>query len=350
MASTARLVASAQQSRHIDIELVGPDTADVEPGQDVQFTMRVRNSEEEGVGRDVVARFTADPSLVVNDVTISDDAGAATTCEISAGVVTCTTPYVVPDERITVEIDATLAEDTPRVFAGAGPACAPHAQDLCAEAELSTGSGPAGPRGRAELAIDLPAPEFISATKLADGEADLYVGRAADFVYVVGAGTDEPVSDVTVVDPSYSPVTLVSGDDGADAVLSPGERWTYRCSAVVDRAQTADVIVNGTTESGQPARAVARLATPVLDPGVSIETAPDEADPAVLVVNIGSSELTDIVVTGRECGTEVDRGDADDDGVLDPGERWILPCLSSSGTVRVYATDPGGGAVTAVEE
>ena len=55
-------------------------------------------------------------------------------------------------------------------------------------------------------------------------------------------------------------------------------------------------------------------------------------------------------MTGRECGTEVDRGDADDDGVLDPGERWILPCRSSSGTVRVYGTDPGGGAVTAVEE
>jgi hypothetical protein len=312
--------------------------------------MRVRNTAEDAVGRDVVAHFKADPSLVINDVTIGDEAGAATTCELSTGVVTCTAPYLVPGERVTVEIDATLAEDAPRVFAGAGPACAPHAQDVCVTADLSTASSPAGPRGQVELAIDLPAPDFISATKLADGAADLYVGRSADFVYVIAAGTDDPVSDVTVVDPSCAPVTFVSGDDGADTILGPGERWTYRCSALVDRAQTADVVVNGTTASGQAARAVARLATPVLDPGVSIATAPEQDDPAVQVVNTGSSELTGIVVSGRECGPEVDRGDTDDDGVLDPGERWILPCRSSSGTVRVYGTDPGGGAVTAFEE
>ena len=73
--------------------------------------MRVRNTAEDAVGRDVVAHFKADPTLAIDDVTISDEAGAATTCEISAGVVTCTAPYLVPDERVTVVIEGTLAED-----------------------------------------------------------------------------------------------------------------------------------------------------------------------------------------------------------------------------------------------
>jgi hypothetical protein len=33
--------------------------------------------------------------------------------------------------------------------------------------------------------------------------------------------------------------------------------------------------------------------------------------------------------------------------VLDPTERWILPCEQRTGPVRVYATDQAGGAVTA---
>jgi hypothetical protein len=343
----ARLLTSSQQSREVDLELSGPDGADLQPGQQVLLTLRLRNRGVD-LAHDVVARLVPDAALRIDEVEVHDDAGMRTECAEAVGSLTCTAAYLVPAERVTIDVTATIGEDAPQVFTGSGEGCRQNGQDLCARAELIGLAGGPWQGGRSELAIDLPAPNVIGGTKTTvNGETGLYVGRHADFQYVVALGGTEAVQGVKVTDPACAPVRLVSGDDGADGVLRPGERWTYRCSALVDRSQLEDVSITATTTAGEPVVALARLATPVLDPQISVATSGTANAPAVEVVNSGDAELRGVVLDGRECERTVDRGDADEDGILDPGERWMFPCRVASGSVRVYGTDPAGGAVTA---
>jgi hypothetical protein len=343
----SRLITSSQQSRDVQIELLGPSANELQPGQDIRLTMRLRNRASD-IAREIVAELAPDAAIEINDIEVHDEAGTPTTCEQAGAVVSCTTAYLVPSERVTVDVDATIGQDAPQVFNGSGITCSPNAQDLCARADLVSLGGGSWLGQGAELAMDLPAPNVLGATKVtADSRGGLYVGRYGDFQYIVALGSDVPVQDVKVTDPSCAPVILISGDEGADAVLSAGERWTFTCSALVDLAQLAEVAVTATTADGEDVKAVARLGTRILDPELALTNGGSGDEPELEVLNSGNAELTSVVIVGRGCEAEAVRGDANDDGVLDPSERWIFPCRSASGAVRAYGTDPAGGAVTA---
>ena len=346
VSDAARQAVASKANKDVVVE-VAPPGAPPQPGQPLTVQFQVRNQSSADLARDVVTQFTPDPALNVTKITVHDDTGTATNCALAAGAINCASAYLVPSERVVVDAELGLAADAPRVYTGSGAKCAPQAQDLCLKAALVSIAG-SPVDSQIEQAIDLPAPDVMVASKVtADGSRGLYVGRYTDFLYVVALGTQAPLAKVAVADPSCGPVTFVSGDNAADTVLSPGETWVFRCSAVVDRSQQADVIVKASTGAGEPVQAVARLAEPILDPELTIDDVELEDGPGVEVLNSGDTELSAVVIDGRTCAGPVVRGDADSDNVLDPGERWAFGCRESSGAVRADGTDPAGGAVTA---
>ena len=154
-----------------------------------------------------------------------------------------------------------------------------------------------------ELASDLPNHDQLGVTKQpSDGSRALYLGRQTDFVYLVASASRQPLSHVIVSDPSCAPLRLISGDDGNDGVLGPKERWTFRCSAVADRSQLADVLVSAVTPTRRVVQALGHLSTPVLDPAIELRDPPTTGDgPALEIVNAGDSPLGDVVLDGRQC-------------------------------------------------
>lgn len=344
----ARMLRSGSAARAPIALDLGVDSAAPDPGGPIRYVMQVRNTSDDQLANHLSVRFEPDATVSVSDISVKDTAGLPTTCTRSGGEILCSTAYLVPGEVVTVQVSGLIAADTPTLFQTSGAKCSRQGQDLCARAEVASQSGVPGSTNRVELATDLPAKETLGLSKLtAEADAVLYVGEYADFTYAVVPGKTA-ASDVVVSDPSCGPTVLVSGDDGADRVLSPGERWIYRCSAVVDRSQAADVTVTAVSAAGEAIGTTGRLATPILDPALTLRTVETADDrPGIEVVNSGDAELSDVLVQGRAC-TRVDvAGDVDRDGVLDPAERWILPCENRTGPVRAYATDQAGGAVTA---
>ncbi|MEK7651752.1 MAG: hypothetical protein AAB351_00890 [Patescibacteria group bacterium] len=54
-----------------------------------------------------------------------------------------------------------------------------------------------------------------------------------------------PMSNVTMVGDTCSPITLVSGDSNADSKLDVNETWTYRCSTLLSVTHTNTVVATG---------------------------------------------------------------------------------------------------------
>lgn len=354
VAGSARILRASKPSRtEVQVELTeGPGSGAkggaLTAGGPITYTMVLRNAATQEVANQVVVKFEADPAVTVETIEVRDDAGRVTSCERGSTAVTCRAPYLVPGEEVTVVLRGRVSPGAPTLFAGSGANCAKQAQDLCAHASVVAVAGVTGALARADLATDVPATQALGLSKVAaDGSAALYAGRYADFSYVLVSSAAAPVSEVRLDDPSCNAPTLASGDDGADGVLSPGERWTYRCSAVVKRSG-AEVTMTGKGPAGEQVGVVARLATPVLDPALALRARAETGGPAVVeLVNEGDAALTAVVVEGRDCDLASASGDVDRNGSLDPGERWAVGCQQRTGPVRAYATDPAGGAVTA---
>jgi hypothetical protein len=354
-AGTARILRASKPSRtEVQLELTaaagaGAKDGALSAGGPITYTMVLRNAAPREVANQAVATFVPDPAVTIETVRVRDEAGRVTTCDRSAKAVACTAPYLIPGESVTVVLSGHIVADAPTLFTGKGPTCAQQAQDLCAHAEVLSVAGVTGALARADLATDVPATQALGLSKLAaSGSAALYVGRYADFTYVLVSSATGPVTEVKLDDPSCGAPALVSGDTGADGVLSAGEQWTYRCSAVVDRAQQADVTVSAKGPNGEAIGVVTHLATPVLDPALALEARQDAEQAQIVLVNTGDAALSAVAVQGRSCDLASASGDADRNGSLDPGERWSVSCQERSGPVRAYATDPAGGAVTAV--
>lgn len=355
VASNARILRASKPSRtEVQVELTdgrgtGTKSSALAAGGPITYTMVLRNAATQEVANQVVVKFEPDPAVTVETIEVRDDAGRVTACERGSKAVTCRAPYLVPGEVVTVVLRGHVSPGVPTLFAGSGATCAKQAQDLCAHAAVVAVSGVTGALARADLATDVPATQTLGLSKVAaDGSAALYVGRQADFSYVLVSSAAAPVTEVRLDDQSCETPALVSGDDGADGVLAPGERWTYRCSAVVNRSQQADVTMTAKGPAGEQVGVVARLTTPVLDPALALRAQAAAGGPAQIeLVNEGDASLTAVVLQGRDCDLASASGDVDRNGSLDPGERWSVGCQQRTGPVRAYATDPAGGAVTA---
>ncbi|MFA5022340.1 MAG: ice-binding family protein [Patescibacteria group bacterium] len=150
-----------------------------------------------------------------------------------------------------------------------------------------------------------------------------------------------PVTDVTMVDDTCSPLTMVSSDTNADANLDLTETWTYTCSMTLSETRTNTIVATGWANgisTTDIARATVVVGAPVVPPLIHVTKIPNPlALPAgggmvtytEKVTNPGTVALSNIRLTDDKCAdVKYIFGDTNSDSKLDPNETWTYTCQS----------------------
>jgi uncharacterized repeat protein (TIGR01451 family) len=164
-----------------------------------------------------------------------------------------------------------------------------------------------------------------------------------------------PVTNVTMVDDSCSPVNLVSGDTNSNAVLEVSETWMYTCSTTLlathTNIATATGWANGLTAT-DTASATVVVGIPLIPPLIHVTKIPNPltllAGGGIVtytetVTNPGTVALSDVTLTDDKCSpVNYISGDTNSDSRLDPTETWIYTCQSNlTSTTTNTATASG---------
>ncbi|MBC7234950.1 MAG: DUF11 domain-containing protein [Chloroflexi bacterium] len=171
-------------------------------------------------------------------------------------------------------------------------------------------------------------------------------GETVAYTCTVTNTGDVPLLDIALSDDRCPAMALSSGDGNRNGRLDVGEVWVYTCRATLNADTTNIATVSGQPgdEQGHAFAGIARVSASdsafvdVVAPAIAIAK---EATPTVLyaggrvtysltVENPGDLPLADVQLVDDRC-VEVEYlgGDADADGLLDPGEIWRYRCLSS---------------------
>jgi len=166
-----------------------------------------------------------------------------------------------------------------------------------------------------------------------------------------------PVTNVTLVDDTCSPIVFVSGDTNADKKLDVNETWTYDCfktlSATHTNVATATGWANGISAT-DVANATVVVGAPVVPPLIHVTKIPN---PLVLlsgvgmvtytekITNPGTVALSNVHLTDNKCGPmNYISGDTNNDSKLDPTETWTYTCQTKLLTTTTNTATASGDA------
>ena len=168
-----------------------------------------------------------------------------------------------------------------------------------------------------------------------------------------------PVGNVTMVDDSCSPLTLVSGDTNSDNKVDMNETWIYRCSATLAKTHTNTVVATGWANGisvSDIANSTVVVGVPVVAPLIHVTKVPSSltlgagGGPIVYsekITNPGTVALSNVNIADNKCSpTQYVSGDINSDSKLNPSETWSYTCqtnLTSTTTNTVVATGTANG-------
>jgi uncharacterized repeat protein (TIGR01451 family) len=169
---------------------------------------------------------------------------------------------------------------------------------------------------------------------------------------VWNVGGEVPLTNVTVTDDACSPVTYVSGDTNSNGQIDLGEAWKYTCTTTLAKTTTNTAIATG--HGGSQTAVATAVATVVVGssvpglpntgiapaPLINLVKVPSQLTPfpygggnvvyTYTVTNPGVVPMSGIVVADNKCApVSYVSGDANGNGVLDPGETWMYNCGSN---------------------
>lgn len=151
-----------------------------------------------------------------------------------------------------------------------------------------------------------------------------------------------PVTNITTLDDSCSPITLISGDINNDSRLDLNETWVYTCDTVLQATHTNTVTATGWANGMSAvdiASATVIVGVSIVPPLIHVTKIPSPlALPATgglvtytnKVTNPGIVPLHNVSLTDDKCGpvTYVS-GDINNDSRLDVNETWTYTCQSN---------------------
>ncbi len=154
-----------------------------------------------------------------------------------------------------------------------------------------------------------------------------------------------PVSNITMVGDTCSPIVLASGDTNANSKLEVNETWIYRCSTTLSATHTNTVTATGWA-NGISAIDIASatvivgapLAPPIIHvekvPSVSTLSAPGAVTYRYIVSNPGTAALNNVSITDDKCTGLPGRvsghpGDLNKNNLLESNESWVFSCKTN---------------------
>ncbi len=151
-----------------------------------------------------------------------------------------------------------------------------------------------------------------------------------------------PVSNVTMVGDTCSPITLVSGDTNSDTKLDLNETWTYTCSTTLTETHTNTVTATGWANgisATDIASATVVVGVPTVPPLIHVTKVPSPLTLPVgggmvtytyKITNPGTVALNRVRLTDDMCGPmKFISGDTNVDLKLDTTETWTYTCQTN---------------------
>lgn len=168
-----------------------------------------------------------------------------------------------------------------------------------------------------------------------------------------------PMTNITLVGDTCSPIVLSSGDTNGDLKLDLNETWIYTCSTTLLATHTNTVVATGHANGMtaiDAASATVVVGAPIVPPLIHITKVPN---PLTLpsgagmvtytkkVTNPGTVALSNVSVTDDKCSpiTYIS-GDTNNNSKLDITETWIYTCrtrLIQTTTNTAIATGSANG-------
>lgn len=168
-----------------------------------------------------------------------------------------------------------------------------------------------------------------------------------------------PVTNITMVGDTCSPIVLISGDTNNDGKLDLNETWEYTCSTTLTATHTNTVVATGWANgisATDIASATVIVGASTVPPLIHVTKVPS---PLTLpagggmvtytkkVTNPGTVALSNIVVTDDKCGpVNYISGDTNSNAKLDTTETWTYTCkenLTKTTTNTVTASGEVNG-------
>jgi hypothetical protein len=160
---------------------------------------------------------------------------------------------------------------------------------------------------------------------------------------VWNVGKQQALDNVTVTDDKCGPVTFLSGDVNGNGKLDPSESWKYSCTTMLAKTTTNTAIATGYSDDPYHQAAIATsIATvavgiPLPPPIINVVKVPSRLTPlpfgggnviyTYTVTNPGVAAMSNVAVTDDKCApVSGPSGDANGNGLLDPGETWVYTC------------------------
>ncbi|HXF74082.1 MAG TPA: hypothetical protein VNO79_15925 [Actinomycetota bacterium] len=308
----------------IDVEKT-PDGTTVQAGSPITFTITVTNL---GPGTAHGVTLT-DPLPAGFQWEITGGTGAED-CSIAEGTLACdfgsmAAPSEEGPSAVTVEITApTTTEDCGVVNNEATVTTTNDGSDSDAgQVTVQCPTPPPPP----------PPPSPIGIQIVKAGPALAHDGDTITYTFAVSLTTSTPLTNVQVSDPKCdSAPALVSRSGGdQDAILEPGETWTYSCTHVIDESVDGDPVHNVATATGQDDQGRTASDTDdhdvdLIHPAIQVvkTASPTQASPGDTVTyrfevtNTGDTTLYDVSVDDDVIGH------VGDIAVLEPGQTVVL--------------------------
>ena len=173
----------------------------------------------------------------------------------------------------------------------------------------------------------------------------LLKGQSVKFTLSVLNTGQAPLTVTEIKDPlcDATPVLVNNGDGDTD--LDPNETWLYECvKSNLQSSFTNVASVKATDANNNVVSDIDDLTIKVLNPAIDLEKTPEYQ--AVLrgstvkfileVRNTGDQVLKNLVLNDAQCTTKPSflGGDANDDGLLQPGEIWRYECTVTNVTAN----------------
>ncbi|MFA5997919.1 MAG: ice-binding family protein [Candidatus Paceibacterota bacterium] len=176
-----------------------------------------------------------------------------------------------------------------------------------------------------------------------------------------------PVTNITMVGDTCSPLVLASGDANANSKLEVNETWVYRCSTTLSATHTNTVTATGWANGISAidiASATVIVGASVVPPLIHVEKVPSvltlSAPGAVtyryIVSNPGTAALQNVSITDDKCTGLPGRvsghpGDLNNNNLLESNESWVFSCKTNltQTTTNIVTVSGSANGLTATD-
>ncbi|MDO8509895.1 MAG: hypothetical protein Q7S24_02015, partial [bacterium] len=162
------------------------------------------------------------------------------------------------------------------------------------------------------------------------------------YTYTVRNIGTVPMTDVSLVGDTCSPIVLSSGDINNDAKLDLNEVWVHTCSTILSETHTNTVVATGWANgisASDIANATVVVGVPVVPPLIHVTKVPS---PLTLlatggmvtyteqITNPGTVALNNVKLSDDKCAPmKYISGDSNGDSKLDNTETWTYTCKTN---------------------